>query len=122
MTDIGLLVSMYGFEMKAALIEDTLTGPAKGGIYENLFADILCKKHLPLFFYKKDDSSVEIEFVLTSGISPLPIEVKSKNGRTQSLNTVLTWQGINLGYKFGNFNVGIDGSKISMPIYLGMFL
>jgi predicted AAA+ superfamily ATPase len=122
MTDIGLLVSMYGFEMKAALIEDTLTGPAKGGIYENLFADILCKKHLPLYFYKKDDSSVEIEFVLTSGISPLPIEVKSKNGRTQSLNTVLTWQGINLGYKFGNFNVGIDGSKISMPIYLGIFL
>lgn len=122
MTDIGLLVSMYGFEMKAALIEDTLTGPTKGGIYENLFADILCKKHLPLYFYKKDDSSVEIEFVLTSGISPLPIEVKSKNGRTQSLNTVLTWQGINSGYKFGNFNVGIDGSKISMPIYLGMFL
>ncbi|MBR2199402.1 MAG: AAA family ATPase [Bacteroidales bacterium] len=122
MTDIGLLVSKYGFEMKAALIEDTLTGPAKGGIYENLFADILCKKHLPLYYYKKDDSSVEIEFVLTSGISPLPIEVKSKNGRTQSLNTVLTWQGINLGYKFGNFNVGIDGNKISMPIYLAMFL
>lgn len=122
MTDIGLLVAMYGFEMKAALIEDTLAGPAKGGIYENLFADILCKKHLPLYYYKKDDSSVEIEFVLTSGISPLPIEVKSKNGRTQSLNTVLTWQGINLGYKFCNFNVGIDGNKISMPIYLAMFL
>ena len=30
--------------------------------------------------------------------------------------------GLKLGYKFGNFNVGIDGSKISMPIYLGMFL
>ena len=122
MSDIGLLVAMYGFEMKAALMEDTLNGPAKGGIYENLFADFLMKKRLPLYYYKKDDSSVEIEFVLTSGTSPLPVEIKSKNGRTLSLNTVLTWQGISFGYKFGNCNVGIDGNKISMPLYLAMFL
>lgn len=80
------------------------------------------KKRLPLYYYKKDDSSVEIEFVLTSGTSPLPVEIKSQNGRTLSLNTVLTWQGISFGYKFGNCNVGIDGNKISMPLYLAMFL
>jgi hypothetical protein len=122
MGDIGLLVSMYGFEMKAALLDDTLSGPAKGGIFENLMADILHKKGLPLYFYKKDDSSVEIEFVLTSGISPVPVEVKAKNGRTQSLNTVLTWKGIENGYKFGAYNLGVDGKKISMPVYLTMFL
>jgi hypothetical protein len=57
---------------------------------------------LPLYFYKKDDSSVEIEFVLTSNVSPLPVEIKSKNGRTKSLNTVLAWKRIESGYKFGN--------------------
>ena len=122
MSDIGLLTSMYGFEMKDALLDDTLTGPAKGGIYENLMADILHKKKIPLYFYKKEDSSVEIEFVLTSGINPLPMEVKAKNGRTQSLNTVLTWSGINCGYKFGNYNVGVDEKKITMPLYMAMFL
>lgn len=122
MGDIGLLISMYGFEMKAALFEDTLTGPAKGGIYENLMADMLHKKKLPLYFFKKDDSSVEIEFVLESGAKPLPLEVKAKKGRTQSLNTVLTWSGIDEGYKFGTYNIGIDGKKITMPLYMAMFL
>ncbi len=122
MSDIGLLTFMYGFEMKAALMEDTLTGPAKGGIFENLLADILHKKKYPLYFYKKDDSSVEIEFVLTSGINPLPLEVKAKNGRSQSLNTVLTWSGVVEGYKFGDCNVGVEDKKITMPIYLAMFI
>ena len=122
MGDIGLLISMYGFEMKAALIDDTLEGPAKGGIYENLMADILHKKKYPLYFYKKDDSSVEIEFVLTHGASPLPLEVKSKKGRSQSLNTVLMWKGIEKGYKFGMSNVGVVDNKITMPLYLAMFL
>ena len=122
MSDIGLLVAMYGFEMKATLFEDTLTGPAKGGIYENLIADILHKKKIPLFFYKKDDSSVEIEFVVTSNGAPLPLEVKAKNGRTQSLNTVLTWNGIKEGYKFGTCNIGVDDKKVTMPLYMAMFL
>ena len=33
LTDLGLLVAMYGFEMKQAILDDTLTGPVKGGIY-----------------------------------------------------------------------------------------
>jgi hypothetical protein len=40
MTDTGLLTAMYGYDMKAAIIQDTLKGPAKGGIYENLIAGI----------------------------------------------------------------------------------
>nr|MCH4208371.1 AAA family ATPase [Solobacterium sp.]MCH4222606.1 AAA family ATPase [Solobacterium sp.]MCH4266702.1 AAA family ATPase [Solobacterium sp.] len=33
--DIGLLISMYGYQIKQAIIEDTLTGAAKGGIYHS---------------------------------------------------------------------------------------
>jgi len=44
LNDIGLLTAMYGFEVKKEIIENTLKGPAKGGIYENLIADILIKK------------------------------------------------------------------------------
>lgn len=45
--DIGLLVAMFGYEMKGAIVNDTLKGPAKGGIYENLIADFLLKKDKP---------------------------------------------------------------------------
>lgn len=41
--DIGLLVAMYGYQLKIALLSDALEGPAKGGIYESLVADILAK-------------------------------------------------------------------------------
>ncbi|MBP5134673.1 MAG: AAA family ATPase, partial [Paludibacteraceae bacterium] len=41
LSDIGLLTAMYGMEMKKAVFDDTLKGAAKGGIYENLVADML---------------------------------------------------------------------------------
>ena len=50
LTDLGLLVAMYGFEMKQAILDDTLTGPVKGGIYENLIADILMKSRHSLHY------------------------------------------------------------------------
>ncbi|MCI8936064.1 MAG: hypothetical protein HFI44_04250 [Lachnospiraceae bacterium] len=44
MTDIGLLTALYGYETQTALLKDTLVGPAKGGIYENLVFDMLMKR------------------------------------------------------------------------------
>ncbi len=62
--DIGLLIAMFGHEMKAAVVNDTLTGSVKGGIYENLIADFLLKKDIPLHYFKRDDSSSEVEFLM----------------------------------------------------------
>lgn len=58
------------------------------GIYENLIADILIKKGLPLY-YKNDSNSQEIEFLLTKESEIVPVEVKSSNGSTLSLNNFL---------------------------------
>lgn len=120
--DIGLLVAMYGFEMKAALINDTLTGPVKGGIYENLIADFLLKKNIPLFYFKRDDSSSEIEFLLEKESSVVPIEVKSHKGSTSSLDTILKKDEVKYGYKIMNSNLCKSGIKITIPHYMTMFL
>ena len=121
-TDIGLLVAMYGFEMKRAIVDDMLAGPAKGGIYENLMADFLLKKGLPLYYYCKDNNSVEVEFLIEHEAKPVPIEVKAKRGTTTSLNTILNKPNIEIGYKFGSGNVGIEGKKTTLPLFMAMFV
>lgn len=120
--DIGLLICMYGYEMKAAVVNDTLKGPAKGGIYENLIADFLLKKNIPLFYFKRDDSSSEVEFLLEKEGSVVPVEVKSRKGEISSLDSLLKKDDIKFGYKITDGNMGKNGKKITMPHYMCLFL
>ena len=60
--DTGLLSAMYGFSMKAAIVEKTLNGTVKGAIYENLIAEELEKNGHVLFYYKKNEGEQEILF------------------------------------------------------------
>lgn len=120
--DIGLLVSMYGFDMKKALVEDTLVGDTKGGIYENLVADMLIKRNIPLRYYSREDSSLEIEFLIEKDACVVPVEVKSKRGKTTSLDSILKHEDIRYGFKFSAGNVGKEGKKISLPFYMIPFV
>ena len=60
LADIGLLIAMYGYDMKKAIIDDTLTGAAKGGIYENLIADMLVKRGHKLNYFRSQNGETEI--------------------------------------------------------------
>ena len=70
---------MYGYEIQVALLRNTLAGPAKGGIYENLVFDMLTKRGFFLNYYKNDKNTQESEFLFSRDSSVIPIEVKSKN-------------------------------------------
>ena len=120
--DIGLLICMYGFEMKQAILTDSLKGSAKGGIYENLIADFLVKKGYPLYYFKRDDSSSEVEFLIEKECSVVPIEVKSKKGSTSSLDTILKKEDVKFGYKIVDGNLGITEKKKTIPHYMTMFI
>lgn len=122
LSDIGLLVALYGYDMKKAIIDDTLSGNAKGGIYENLVADILRKKEDPLYYYRTENGSMEIEFLLSRDGAVIPVEVKAGNGSTVSLNGLLKREEIPYGYKLIAGNIGVNGRKIVMPLYMAMFL
>lgn len=122
MNDMGLLISMYSYDMKRAIIDDTLSGAAKGGIYENLVADFLIKKGINLYYYQKDDNSVEIEFLLEKEAHPVPVEVKSNRGATASLNKIMLLDDIRIAYKFTSGNIGVVEKKVTLPIYMAMFL
>ncbi|MDR3293757.1 MAG: ATP-binding protein [Clostridiales bacterium] len=122
LSDMGLLTAMYDFDMKAAVINNTLIGPAKGGIYENLIADMLFKKNRPLNYYKNDNNTQEIEFLLTENAAVIPIEVKSGNGSTISLNEITAKFNPPYALKFVTGNVGVSDKKITYPLYMAMFL
>lgn len=122
LSDIGLLVSMYGFDTKTAILDNSLIGPAKGGVYENLVADMLTKRGYKLYYYKRDDNSQEIEFLLSQNSKIIPVEVKSGNSSTISLNNFMSEFNPPYAYKLINGNLGISGTKITLPLYMAMFI
>lgn len=120
--DIGLLVAMYSYQLKIALLSDALEGPAKGGIYESLVADILAKRGEELYYYKKEDSTLEIEFILERDCKLVPVEVKARKGSTRSLNELLKMDNIERGYKLTAQNTGVVEKKITLPLYMAAII
>ena len=132
-TDIGMLICTYDVSLKKALLEDedfydrALTDPvlkaAKGGLYEALVADMLIKSgHEKLFFYRNEPGTVEMEFLVSGRDGVVPVEVKAGRNGTKSLNALLKKDDIRFGYKLADQNVGINDKKITLPLYMAMFL
>ena len=121
-TDIGLTTALFGFETQAALVQDILKGPAKGGIYENLIFDMLIKRGVNLHYVKKENSMQEIEFLVEQNCLIIPIEVKSKKGETHSLNEFLKEWNPPYSYKLTSTNIGEVENKITLPHYMAMFI
>ena len=119
--DTGLLSSMYGFETKLAILNNTIKGNAKGGIYENIIAECLVKRGYNLFYYKPDDSH-EIEFLIEKNGDVIPVEVKASNDASISLNWFIERFNPNVAYKLISNRNGKVGSKITLPHYMVMFL
>lgn len=122
LSDPGLLCAMYGFEMIAAIIRDELQGPMKGGIYENVVADMLVKAGRDLHYWINDKGNIEIEFLLEKEASVVPVEVKAKRGATASLNKLLEQDDMKYGYKLSAGNIGVSGKKITLPLYMALYL
>lgn len=119
--DTGLLMALFGFDTKLAILNNTLKGFAKGGIYENFVAESLVKKGYRLNYYKPDEE-IELEFLIEKNGEVLPIEVKAGNSATKSLNRFMDRWGPSLAYKVMGGNMGYVDRKLSIPHYMVMFL
>lgn len=119
--DTGLLTQMYGRDTKIAIMNNSLKGNAKGAVYENIIAELLVKKGYKLHYYKPDDDH-ELEFVIEKFGEVLPIEVKSGNTKSKSLNDFIDRYAPSVGYKLINGNQGTTDGKKTIPHYMVMFL
>ena len=123
-SDLSLLIAMKDFALKGQIVENTIIGNSKGGIYECAIADILIKKGLNIRFYKNESTKKEIDFLIQQNGKVLPIEIKSSNGKGTSLNQLMEKKPeIPVAYKFIDGNVGVSDKRIvSMPLYMAMFI
>lgn len=123
-TDLSLLIGMRDYGLKQLIVENSLTGNTKGGIYECAIADVLQKKGYRLYFYKNETTRKELDFLVQSEGTVIPIEVKGGNAKAASLGAVLgKWPEIRMAYKFMDGNVGArENGILSLPLYLSMFL
>ena len=119
--DTGLLCAMYGFQTKKAILENTIKGNAKGGVYENVIAELLVKKGYSLYYYKPDESN-ELEFLLEKDGVIVSVEVKAGNTATKSLNRFIEKYQPTVAYKIIDGNIGQSGVKLTIPHYMVMFL
>ena len=123
-TDLSLLIAMKDFNIKQHIIENTLTGNTKGGLYECAIADVLYKKGYDLYFYKNESTRNEIDLIIQQNGKVVPVEIKSKNNRASSLKAFMnSKKDISFGYKFIDGNIGTDDTGIvTLPLYMAAFI
>lgn len=122
LSDVGMLCSLYGMLVKQRILDGSLAGSIKGGIYENLVAGILERNGFPLYYHSKDGGRLEMEFLVETADGVVPVEVKAQTGATRSLDKLLADPSIPFGYKLTGGNVGVAGKKVTLPHYMAMFL
>ena len=123
-TDLSLLMAMKDFSLKQHIVENTLSGNTKGGIFECAVADALYKKGYRLYFYKNETTKREIDLIIQKDGAVLPIEVKSGNAKANSLKALMKkHKEIPCGYKFIDGNIGMsEEGIITLPLYMAAFI
>ncbi len=122
-SDTSLLLASLDEETSEDLKINKNLGIYKGALYENIAACALYKQGYDLYFYRSNDSTIELDFLIRYKNNILPIEVKAKKGRQVSLNTAISSsKEIKEGLKFGSYNLGINNNIKTFPLFCLPFL
>lgn len=123
MADTGLFVSMLEEGAQFDILNGNLFG-YKGGIFENLIADIFSKMDRKLYYFRKD-SGLELDFVIRYKGRCVPVEVKANDGNAKSVKTVLKHPEkyhVESAIKLADLNIGRTGEILTLPHYLAFLL
>lgn len=90
--DVGLLGALTMTPPEQILIGDNIFGEYKGAFTENfVLQQMKTIANLPIYYYSKDNSTQEIDFIVQAGNKILPIEVKAEeNVKAKSLAAFIT--------------------------------
>ena len=123
--DNGLLVAMLDEEAQDDLRANKNLGVYKGAIYENFVGEALVKSGYDLYYYKRDDSTLEEDFFVRTAESLIPVEVKSTSGKAKSLRTLIEsdkYPDIKYGIKLSAGNIGFSEGVYTFPYFCAFLL
>ena len=123
--DTGLLIANLDEESSDALRKNQNLGTYKGAIYENLIGQMLTAQGQELFYYKKENSQLEMDFFVRTSESLVPLEVKSKDGATASLNNLISYPSysdVRFGIKLAHKNIGFNGKFYTIPYFCAFLI
>lgn len=69
----------------------------KGALYENFVAEAFIKQGLGLYYYKKENATLEEDFFVRTKDELVPVEVKSNNNRSRSLRQLISNEAVSEG-------------------------
>ena len=123
--DTGLLIASLDEEAQEDLRNNKNFNTYKGAIYENVVGEMLVKQGYPLYFYRNEKGTMEIDFFVRDSDSLVPVEVKAMDGATVSLNKIIDsekYPDVKFGIKFGYKNIGFNGKFYTFPYFLAFLL
>ena len=123
--DTGLLVSMLDDESQEDLRANKNLGVYKGALYENMIGEALVKQGYKLYYYRREDSTLEEDFFIRSASSLIPLEVKARSGRAKSLSTLIKsdrYPDISYGFKLSYNNIGHDAAIYTFPYFCAFLM
>lgn len=123
--DTGLLVATLDDEAQEDLRANNNFGMYKGALYENIISEALVRQGYKLYYYKREDSTLEEDFFVRTAKSLVPVEVKSTNGRSKSLRTLVAgdqYPDIRYGIKLSQANIGFENDIFTFPYFCAFLL
>ena len=125
LADTGLLVAMLDEEAAADLRNNRNLGVYKGALYENFVAEALSKSGYDLYYYRKENSTLEEDFFVRTAESLIPVEVKAGNAVSKSLRTLIAsdhYPEIKEGIKLVHANIGRTETITTFPYFCAFLL
>lgn len=125
MADTGLLVAMLDDETQMDLRVNKNLGVYKGAIYESIVGEALYKSGYSLYYYKREDSSLEEDFFIRDINNLIPVEVKANGGKSQSMKTLIEsekYGDIKWGIKLSMNNIGFENNVYTFPYFCTFLL
>ncbi len=123
--DTGLFVAMLDDEAQEDLRANRNLNVYKGALYENIVGEALTKCGYDLYYYKKEDSTLEEDFFVRTRTNLVPVEVKAKGGTAKSLRTLIQsdrYPDIQYGLKLTAGNIGFDDNIYTFPYFCAYLL
>lgn len=116
--DVGLMGAMANVEASQILINNNIFSEYKGGMTEQYVFQQLVSNH-SLYYYKTNDSRLEIDFLIQKEGKLTPIEVKAEgNVRANSLSNLLKENPNFQAIRYSMLPYKEQGQMTNIPLYL----